>query len=47
MSIRDMTLFGAFTGGFIHYRGEFFYREGLKSPRRTAAPKAQNIFGVL
>jgi len=32
MSIRDMTLFGAFKGGFLHYRGGFFYREGVKSP---------------
>ena len=57
MSIRDMTLFGAFTGGFRHYRGAIFIRGGDKSPlyrtqkrrfyNRIAVPKAKNIFGGL
>ena len=57
MGIRDMTLFGAFTGGFRHYRGAIFIRGGDKSPlyrtqkrrfyNRIAVPKAKNIFGGL
>ena len=58
MSIRDMTLFGAFTGGISPLQGGLFlYREGVKSPlfrtqrrrfyNRIAVPKAKNIFGGL